>query len=235
MGTESTRPTEGDRRRGGDLGVRQVAAGVVDPHRPTRRHRRDRRRTRGYFRSSASWRSLAAAIWSRRDRSPTADWPLSVAVDTHPTTVIAEPADPPTGRWAPINLPIVEKTALVGLVTVIFLQLVPDVDATMVRDGRCGRRVIVANCCDRRWLVRRGTTWRSTSTQFATMAVVNADIVVAATIVFGAISRRREGSAWAVAVPARLMTLIATLYDRYRGLRIEVPRRPSARRVGSSW
>ncbi|MGB3735030.1 MAG: hypothetical protein WA964_08750, partial [Ilumatobacter sp.] len=119
---------------------------------------------------------VSAVGYDQRNRIPATNWSFSLDVDAHPTTVVGEPADPPSGTRALINRPIVEKTVLVGLVTVIFLQLLPAIDIGPIEAVVGVGMIIALNSAIGRWLVRRGTTWRSTGTQFAAMAMINVAI-----------------------------------------------------------
>ena len=80
------------RHRGGDLDLRQAAAGVVDPHRPARLHRRSWRCTRRSVRRSSSLLAVAAAVYW---------WLRAAAAVGRRTGRCAIAADPlPDGRSA---------------------------------------------------------------------------------------------------------------------------------------
>ena len=112
------------RRRGGDLGLRQAAAGVVDPHRPAGLHRRAGRCTRRSVRPSSSLLAVAAAAywWLLRPRLSPPDWPLRIAADPVPAQA---------GTWQQraawlaahgraVSAATLEKVVLVGLIGVIY-------------------------------------------------------------------------------------------------------------------
>ena len=162
-----------------------------------------------------------AVVYSQRRRIPMSDWTFSFDVDTHPTTVVGESADPPWGAKALINRPIVEKTVLVGLVTVIFMQLLPEIETGPIEAILGVGFVIVLNSIVGRWLIRRGTTWKSTATQIAAMGAVNVGILIGARVVFGAQDSSEGGVQPGITLLfLALLTLIATLYDRYRAMRL---------------
>jgi hypothetical protein len=159
--------------------------------------------------------AATAALWGWRDRLPAADWPAAFDVDAHPTTVVGELADPPSSARALINHPLVEKTLLVALVSIVFAQILPGVQATQLAVAVAV--VVAVNSAVSQWLIRRGTQWANAIAEFSAMAVVNAGIVSVY-----ALLRRIDGvpNVINLAFFIGLLTLIVTLYDRYRYLRL---------------
>ncbi len=165
-----------------------------------------------------------AALIASRDRIPATDWSLTFDVDRHPTTIASIPADPPTHRWAPIRHPLIEKAALVGLVSVIFVQILPDVDASPLETVLVAAVAVVANAFAGYWLASRGRRWASAATEFVGMGAFN-------TAVVGVLWWWRSDSPEGIPVGqalfmVALLTLIVTLYSRYR-----LERLPGASRV----
>jgi hypothetical protein len=163
-----------------------------------------------------------------RDRIPKPDWPLTFDVDEHRTTSATELADPTWGRWALLNHPLFEKTALVSMVTIIFVQVLPDVDGGVFGTTVAVMIVVVANAFIGYWLAARGTNWRHALTEFLGMGVVNVGVVGVAWLLL-----RRSDEPLAVGQTlflVALLTLIVTLYDRYRLMRLPaaslIPGRP---------
>lgn len=158
-----------------------------------------------------------ALVWINRSKIPETDWRLTFDVDAHATTVLGKSADPPTGKWTLINHPLVEKIVLISLVSMIFGQIL-EMDASNVQLAVGVSIVIALNSFVSQWLVGRGTTWVSTTSQFLAMGAINIGIVVA----FRALLRQFEGdldlgnTLFIIA----LLTLIVTLYDRYRAMRL---------------
>lgn len=161
---------------------------------------------------------VAAVVWGRRWRLPPPDWTPSFDVDTHATTVVRTPVIRPGTAWAFLDHPLVEKVVLISLVSIIFSQILPESDSTAFGLAGGLAAVIVLNSFVSIWLVGRGATWTSTGSQFIAMAVVNVGIVVGVRILL------RQGSTTAPTTNTLfflgLLTLIATLYDRYRALRL---------------
>ena len=144
--------------------------------------------------------------------APPPDWPASVDVDRHrqSTRLDAVPAATRVLEWD-----LVEKAMLAGLVTVIFAQVLPNTDATALQTVISVSIVVVANAVVSAWLGARGRSWETTGQQFFAMAVVNAAIMGVYWLFF----RRDSVDEGAAVFFLLLLTLIITLYDRYRPLR----------------
>ena len=98
--------------------------------------------------------------------------------------------------------------------TVIFSRVLPNVQASVTTVAIGVAVVIVANTVISELLVRRGVRWGAAALEFTVMAVVNALIVA----VFFALLPFAGGS---IDTPATLfavllLTLLVTLYDRFR-------------------
>jgi len=159
----------------------------------------------------------AALVWMYHSKIPATDWRLTFDVDARATTVLSKSADPPVRKWALINHPLVEKIVLISLVSMIFGQIL-EMDASNVQLAVGLGVVITLNSFVSQWLVGRGTTWASTTSQFLAMGAINIGIVVA----FRLLLRQSEGdldlgnTLFFIA----LLTLMVTLYDRYRAMRL---------------
>ena len=167
----------------------------------------------------------AALLYANRARYPRADWPLNVDVDAHGTTALAAPAELRAGRWAVLDHPFAEKVVLLTLITVIFSQVLPGVDATGLQVALAVAALVAADAAAGTWLVRHGVTWRTTAAELVIMMAVNTGIAVGAT----ALLRRGEGTVDLTNLLffVGLLTLIVTLYDRYRTLRVAAASRPA--------
>ena len=161
--------------------------------------------------------AAAAKAWSKT--LPPTEWPMSLAVDAHPTTVLTTPADPTPTRFARLDHPLVEKTVLVGLVITIFLQLVPDSEETVVRVTLGVGAIVVASAYVSYWLDVRGRSWAAAGGSFVGTGAINLGVAVA----FGLLPERRAGDGTSLPLAILLiglLTLIVVLYDRYRALRL---------------
>ena len=111
-----------------------------------------------------------------------------------------------------------EKIAMVALVTITFGRILPNVNASDLQLAIGVAILVVVNTAVSQWLARRGTTWRSTFTEFLAMAAVNAGTVV----LFSLILRSGEGRLHVgnVLFIVFLLTLFFTFYDRFRPISI---------------
>jgi len=158
---------------------------------------------------------IVVARWISK-RLPPADWPLSIDSNDHldisPEVVEGQEMAPGSDRF--FNSVLFEKIALVSLVSIIFAQILPDVKATTLELAAAVAFVIILNTVLSHWLAGRGTTWRSTLTQFVVMAAVNFGLV----LIYSVILPRFDGSInlGNTLFFVLLLTLLVTMFDRYR-------------------
>jgi len=149
-------------------------------------------------------------------RLPPADWPLSIDANDHldisPAAVEIQEANGGSDRF--FNNILFEKIALVSLVSIIFAQILPDVQASNLELAAGVAFVIILNTVVSHWLAGHGTTWRSTLTQFIAMAAVNFGSV----LIFSFILPRFDGSInlGNTLFFVLLLTLLVTMFDRFR-------------------
>jgi hypothetical protein len=155
---------------------------------------------------------IAALVrWGYR-KLPTADWSLSFDSNDNADEYLHARTRPAEERhW---REGLLEKIALVGLVTIIFGKMLPNVDASALQLATGVTVLVVANSFISHWLALRGTRWRSVATEFSALTAIN--LVVA--IVYVVILPSFEGSVrWQdLLFFVLLLTLIVTLFDRYR-------------------
>ena len=146
-------------------------------------------------------------------KAPPPDWKFSFDVDSHL-------GPPPTGYVRPERLlswGLLEKVVLTALVSVIFALIVPDVDGTFLRVSFAVSVIVIANAALHRWLSVRGWEWDSVMRNFFFTLVLNLGI----TLGYIWLLRRSDdpideaGTLFFVL----LLTLIITLFDRYRHTR----------------
>lgn len=154
----------------------------------------------------------AFAIWRNRARIPPADWPLTFDVNRHLGPL---PVDALAARATrSIRHGLFEKIVLVGLITIIFSQLMPAIEASNIAIIAAVAYVITVNAFVSQWLAQRGTHWRSIIQEFLVMAVINFAVGL-----LGLILVPGRADNFQLASPlflTLLLTLIVTLYDRYR-------------------
>lgn len=143
---------------------------------------------------------------------PKADWKISFDADAHPEErPPAAPADVPLpSTWHGLA----EKIALVALISIIFGQMLPNVQVSNLQMAAGVAAIIAVNAFASHWLAARGTHWRSILTEFAVMAGINLAAALAFTYI--APSFDAEIQLRGILFFVLLLTLIVTLYDRYR-------------------
>jgi hypothetical protein len=149
-------------------------------------------------------------------RLPPAERKLAFAADAHQPEFVAE-----LSRWAReeedrriLDAALVEKVVMVTLVSVIFAQVLPEVDATNLQLAVGVALVVIANTALSHWLSRRGIRWATLERLFFVMAMLNVSLVLA----FSGLLLRTGGS---LNLPttlffALLLTLLIVLFDRHR-------------------
>jgi hypothetical protein len=161
---------------------------------------------------------LALAIgawWAITRKLPPADHRPSLDADDYERpdrerTLPARLAE--AGRL--FDFALLEKVALVALVSVIFAQILPEVSASGLGIAVSVALLIIANTAISEWLVRRGRSWETAIRQFVAMAVVNGGMTLAAWLVLG--SDNDDLHLGNTLFFLLLLTLLITLYDRYR-------------------
>ncbi len=143
----------------------------------------------------------------------------------HPTTLAAGPfpesIDEARERasflavhWRVVDVHLVEKIVLVSLVTVIFAQVLPEVDATPLQLTVGVAVVVTFNSFLTIRQARAGRTIASAFWAFALLAVANSVFVLVSDIVL----QHFEGGLHLVTTMffLLLLSLVVTLYDRWR-------------------
>jgi hypothetical protein len=163
---------------------------------------------------------ILGARWLLTHRLPPADHRLRFAADPLPADLIARSARIMTAPrpLRPTDPALLEKVALVSLVGVLFAEVLPHVEAGVVVVTAGAALLIVANTALSTWLVRRGWVWASAWREFAALAALNTALILLSAGLFPAGNGLFD-------VPTALffgllMTLIVTLYDRYRPIHL---------------
>ncbi len=111
---------------------------------------------------------------------------------------------------------LLEKFGLGSLVSIIFASMLPNINASPFQIGMGVTFVILGNALISHWLAERGTTWRSFGQQFLALALINLALgwtYAAILPTFDGDVRLRD-----VLFFALLLTLLVSLYDRYRAI-----------------
>jgi len=158
---------------------------------------------------------LAFAWWVVALRMPPTDHEPVLAIDVHD---LVPPARRPAGLTRSLrellDRSVVEKIALVSLMSIIFAQILPAVDASPLEITLAVGSLIVVNTAVSERMSRRGVGWETALRQFIAMAAVNLAIVVAARLL---IPRNIGVILFDNTLFFQLLlTLLVTLFDRFR-------------------
>lgn len=160
---------------------------------------------------------IVLARWLIVTKLPPADWGFSFSADAHGSDVTPEVAD--AARLASaqrlFSAALFEKFVLVSLITIIFSRILPGVNVGVAHLAVGVATLIVANTAVSEWLVRRGVGWQSAVLEFVVMATVNAGLVTIFSVVLPWMSGASIDSP-AVLFGVLLLTLLVTLYDRFK-------------------
>ncbi len=147
---------------------------------------------------------------------PAADRRLEWAADAHQPAFSDEQARQALAEEARsiLDTALFEKIALVALVSLIFAQVLPDVQASSLQLAIGVAVIVVINTALSHWLARRGFGRVSATRHFAVMGLVNAGLF----LVIGLLLRGQGGaiSFGSALFFVLLLTLIVTMFDRYR-------------------
>ena len=153
--------------------------------------------------------------WLLTRRLPPADRPFTLDADSQQPAVDKIAIRRRRDRMAQtfLDRELNEKVVLVAFVSVIFAQMLPGDDESALGIAIGVGLVIVVNTAVSEWVIRRGQRWGSVMRQFGLMLALNLAIVGVAGIVLRLLSAEPFQHALVFVL---LLTLIVTLYDRYR-------------------
>lgn len=111
---------------------------------------------------------------------------------------------------------LLEKTALVSLLVIIFAQILPGIRSSDMELALAMAVVIIVNTVVSEMIVRRGITWPHALRQGLIMLAVNLPVMLIISFLrYGSIPLFALNN---ILVFILLLSLIITLYDRYRPL-----------------
>jgi hypothetical protein len=162
---------------------------------------------------------VVAAWWLVTRRLPPADHPPTFDADANQPAVGLDLVVAERLRLAEklFNRELVEKIALVSLVSVIFSRMLPDIDAAPWTIAVGVALVIVVDTMLSEWVTRAGRAQSTTVRHFGALLVANVVILVIGQVLIGFLTGRVLEHA---VVFVLLLTLIVTLYDRYRPIHL---------------
>ena len=158
---------------------------------------------------------IAVAVRAAVRAAPPPDFAFGFDVDTRAesTRINAEPTAPVLFSWD-----LLEKVLLTSMIAIIFAKVLPGSEATPLQITFAVGFLVVANSAVSQWLTLRGHSWRSTFGQFVAMVIINIGIAG----VYIALLRRSDEpvNERAALFFILLLTLIVTLFDRFRPIRV---------------
>ena len=153
--------------------------------------------------------------WLLTHRLPPADRPLTLDADARQPAVDKVAIHQRRDRMAEtfLDRELIEKIVLVALVSVIFGQMLPGREESPFGITIGVAAVILVNTAISEYFIRRGRRWGSVLSQFGLMLALNVAIVAVAGFVLRMLDAEPLQHALVFVL---LLTLIVTLYDRYR-------------------
>lgn len=159
---------------------------------------------------------IVAAWWVARRRLRPADYPLSFSADAHQPAFTTEQVRSAVASEASriVDAALVEKIVLITLVAMCFGQVLPGVQATNFQFAVGVPVIVLVNTALSHWLARRGFGWAFSLWQFVALAAVN----LIGLLVYAFLRTRFDDpvSVLNIFFFVLLLTLLITLYDRYR-------------------
>jgi hypothetical protein len=159
---------------------------------------------------------LVGALWLARRRLRPADHALAFDADAHQPAFTTEQVRQAVASEARhiVDAALLEKIALIALVSICFGQVLPGMQATNFQLTTGVALIVLVNTALSHWLARRGFGWAFSLWQFGALALVNLIVL----LVYAFLRTRFDDP---VSIPnmlffAVLLTLLVTLYDRYR-------------------
>jgi hypothetical protein len=159
---------------------------------------------------------LIALWWVLRRRLRPADYRLNFSADAHQPVFTTEQVRSAIASEASriVDAALIEKIVLITLVAMCFGQVLPGVQATNFQFAIGVPVIVIVNTALSHWLARRGFGWAFSLWQFAALAVVN----LIGLLVYAFLRTRFDDpvSVLNILFFVVLLTLLITLYDRYR-------------------
>jgi hypothetical protein len=159
---------------------------------------------------------VVALLWWLVRRLPPADRKPQVSADALLPAFSEEQARRAFAEEARqiVDAALLEKIVLVALMSLIFAQVLPDVQASSLQLAIGVVVIVTVNTALSHWLARQGVQRVPPSQHFAAMGLVNA-------VLFAGIALLLPGLGGAISFGTAaffvlLLTLIVTLYDQYR-------------------
>jgi hypothetical protein len=158
----------------------------------------------------------AVALLVVRPRLRPADWPWRFRADPLPAEIdeAHERAAYQAAHRKIFDAAALEKIFLIGLITVIYGQVLPGVEASSLQLFLGIAVYVVINSAIGLWSAKRGYSWESAGISFAVVFAINVGLVALADLLL----TRGQGGLRLVDTLffVFLFSILTTLYDRYR-------------------
>jgi hypothetical protein len=156
--------------------------------------------------------AVAALRWLR-PRLPPPDHPPALAADSPLERFSEEQVRQAIRTWSfrVFDRDLLEKAVLVGLITVIFSQIIPGAETRALPIAIGVAIVTIVNTVLSHWLARRGYGLPDTILEFVLIAAVNLFVI----LTYDSLSAGRDDLASSLFF-VLLLTLIITLFDRFQ-------------------
>lgn len=175
--------------------------------------------------------ALLALIRTLMRKLPPRDWERTVDADVQGRHLGWEPPAERAEPLAVFGWPFVEKVALASMITIIFSHVLPGIEVAAVRTIIAVAVFIAGLTLVSEWLARREVSWRSTGTQFVSMAVIGLGLTILYWALLGGDRELQLGNTLFFVL---LLTLVLVLFDRYRDIALEHQRERGGRRERSA-
>ncbi|MGW1339528.1 hypothetical protein ACWCOV_00635 [Kribbella sp. NPDC002412] len=159
---------------------------------------------------------LAVGYFVVRPRLSPADWSWRFRADPLPEGIdeARERAAYQAAHRKVFDSTTVEKIFLIGLISVIFGEVLPGVETTNLRLFSGIAVFVVVNAAIGLWAARRGYSWNSAAVSFGVVLATNVVLVVLADVLLSRGPGRLQLADTLFFV--FLFSILTTLYDRYR-------------------
>jgi hypothetical protein len=159
---------------------------------------------------------VVAAWWFVRRRLPPAERALAFSADAHQPTFTADQVRSAVVSEASriVDAALVEKVVMITLVSISFAQVLPGVQASDLQLAIGVVLIVTINTALSHWLARRGFGWAFSLRQFVVLVVANLGLILSYAFLRSRVDDPvSTGNALFFAL---LLTLLVTLFDRYR-------------------
>lgn len=160
------------------------------------------------------------ALYYFRNRIPAADWPFTMRVEDH-----LEPIDDAGDeRERFFSVVLLEKVVILGLITVIFAQVLPEVESTTAGLFIGATILVVLNAAVSQFLRLRGRTWTGAGQTFLITLLINVGIVTLDRII--GVRDSADAPAVNTLFFVLLLSTLISLFDRFRATRVGIDEGP---------